>query len=164
MAGYGPSRPCLKNLCPQCPESGQTRTDVNDPKQKSHLFGSSSSSVRHMALWITSGCGAGRSSTKRKTCWRKPALPMARPSAPLPRPHRSTPEGKSRITTTSPKPVNSGLLHQMDCQGPPSWTSTRPHDAASMSKSCDAGSLDPPPPARQTRAARAAQAGCTPTA
>src|SRR6267142_3528196 len=27
----GPSRPCLKNSWPQCPESGQTGTDVNDP-------------------------------------------------------------------------------------------------------------------------------------
>ena len=33
VSGCGPSRPCLKNSCPQCPESGQTRTDANDPEQ-----------------------------------------------------------------------------------------------------------------------------------
>src|SRR5262245_20261229 len=34
-SGIGPSRPCLKNSCPQCPESGQTRTDANDPERSS---------------------------------------------------------------------------------------------------------------------------------
>src|SRR6266850_120606 len=37
MSEIGPSRPCLKNSCPQCPESGKTRTDVNDPKRKLQL-------------------------------------------------------------------------------------------------------------------------------
>ena len=35
MSAIGPSRPCLKNSCPQCPEGGQTRTDANDPHQTS---------------------------------------------------------------------------------------------------------------------------------
>jgi hypothetical protein len=33
MSVPGPSRPCLKNSCPQCPGSGQTRTDANDPQE-----------------------------------------------------------------------------------------------------------------------------------
>jgi hypothetical protein len=30
-----PSRPCPKHSCPQRPESGQTRTDVNDRERSS---------------------------------------------------------------------------------------------------------------------------------
>src|SRR5262245_34083099 len=30
ISGSGPSRPCLKNSCPQCSESGRSRNDVND--------------------------------------------------------------------------------------------------------------------------------------
>src|SRR5262245_28634911 len=33
MSLSGPSRPCLKNSCPQWPTGGQTRPGANDPKR-----------------------------------------------------------------------------------------------------------------------------------
>jgi hypothetical protein len=38
MSASGPSRPCLKNSCRQRPESGQTRTDANDPDRTSLTY------------------------------------------------------------------------------------------------------------------------------
>ena len=38
MSVPGPSRPCLKNSCPRCPESAQPRTDANDPTPTSRCF------------------------------------------------------------------------------------------------------------------------------